>query len=160
MAWLTPDERRIIAVVLALLAGGYLALGWRTWRTPRLPVPLDSLDLAFIQRGGALSADTLSRGEATPHPTAPAAVAVVDLNRADSVALLDLPGIGPAKAAAILAWRRAHGRFRRVDDLLEVSGIGPGTLSRLKERVTVGGAAAAAVDSAARRAAERGAAAR
>lgn len=62
---------------------------------------------------------------------------VVDLNAADSVQLLTLPGIGPALAGRIVAHRR-RSRFRQVDDLLAVRGIGPATLERLRPRVTVG----------------------
>ncbi len=50
--------------------------------------------------------------------------AVVDLNAADTTALETLPGIGPALAQRILAWREEHGGFRSVEDLLEVGGIG------------------------------------
>lgn len=62
----------------------------------------------------------------------------VDLNRADSAALLELPGIGPALAARVLAARRERGGgFASVEDLLDVPGIGPATLERLRERVVV-----------------------
>lgn len=61
----------------------------------------------------------------------------VDLNRADSAELVALPGIGPALAGRILDWRRQQGRFGRVDDLIEVRGIGPSTLERLRPLVQV-----------------------
>ncbi len=69
----------------------------------------------------------LERREETPK---------VDLNAADSAALIALPGIGPALAGRILARRRAR-RFAAVDDLVEVKGIGPSTLDRLRDRVVV-----------------------
>lgn len=72
-----------------------------------------------------------SRGE--PPREAPA---LVDLNRADSTTLVGLPGIGPALAGRVLA-RRRRGRFSSIDDLLEVRGIGPATLERLRPRVQV-----------------------
>lgn len=62
---------------------------------------------------------------------------VVDLNLADDATLQTLPGVGPATAAAILAWRDENGRFRSVDDLLGVPGIGPKTLEKLRDRVRV-----------------------
>ncbi|KQS22430.1 ComEA family DNA-binding protein [Frigoribacterium sp. Leaf186] len=62
---------------------------------------------------------------------------VVDLNLADDAALQTLPGVGPATAAAILAWRDENGRFRSVDDLLGVPGIGPKTLEKLRDQVRV-----------------------
>ncbi|WIE62914.1 helix-hairpin-helix domain-containing protein [Curtobacterium sp. MCLR17_032] len=66
-----------------------------------------------------------------------AAAQVVDLNTADATALETLPGIGPALAERILAWRDEHGGFRSVEDLLEVSGIGEGRFAELQDRVTV-----------------------
>lgn len=62
---------------------------------------------------------------------------VVDLNTADLSALDTLPGVGPAIAQRILDWREANGPFHSVDELLEVSGIGPATLERVRERVRV-----------------------
>ncbi len=67
----------------------------------------------------------------------PLGVPIVDLNAANVVQLETLPGIGPAIAAAIVSHRQEHGPFRRVDDLLEVAGIGPSKLDRLEPLVTV-----------------------
>jgi competence protein ComEA len=66
-----------------------------------------------------------------------AAGSVVDLNTADATTLETLPGIGPALAQRILAWRDEHGGFRSVEDLLEVSGIGDARFADLRERVRV-----------------------
>ncbi len=68
----------------------------------------------------------------------PAAAGPVDLNRATESELDVLPGVGPATAAAIVAHRGANGPFSRVDDLLEVRGIGPAKLEALRDLVTVG----------------------
>ncbi|RIK17507.1 MAG: competence protein ComEA [Acidobacteria bacterium] len=65
--------------------------------------------------------------------------APLDLNTATQADLEELPGIGPVTAGHILAWRDEHGRFSRVDELLEVSGIGERTLAQLEPLVTVGG---------------------
>jgi competence protein ComEA len=61
----------------------------------------------------------------------------VDLNAADAAALDELPGVGPATAAAILAHREQEGPFRSVDDLLEVRGIGEAKLEQLRPLVSV-----------------------
>ncbi|MBP2435661.1 helix-hairpin-helix domain-containing protein [Microbacterium amylolyticum] len=63
--------------------------------------------------------------------------AAIDLNSADAGALETLPGVGPALAERIIAWRTAEGRFESVDDLLMVSGIGPKVLEGLRERARV-----------------------
>ena len=47
----------------------------------------------------------------------------IDLNRPDAQQLMQLPGIGEVKAAAILAYRAEHGAFRTVEELDEVRGI-------------------------------------
>lgn len=61
----------------------------------------------------------------------------VDLNTATLEQLDALPGVGPATAQAILDHRRAHGRFRKVDELLEVRGIGEAKLAALRSKVRV-----------------------
>lgn len=75
--------------------------------------------------------------------TSPAAAdGVVNVNTATADELMRLPGIGPSKAAAILALRaRMTGqRFARVEDLLRVRGIGRATLRKLRPIVSLSGA--------------------
>lgn len=62
---------------------------------------------------------------------------LVDLNTAEAAELEDLPGIGPALAQRILAWREENGRFASVEDLLAVPGIGEKLLSGLRDAVRV-----------------------
>jgi competence protein ComEA len=61
----------------------------------------------------------------------------LDLNTATAEQLEALPGVGPATAEAILAYRQEKGRFRSVDELLEVRGIGEAKLGALRSKVTV-----------------------
>jgi competence protein ComEA len=68
-------------------------------------------------------------------PTAPAGP--LDLNTATLEQLDDLPGVGPATAKAIIAERDRRGRFRSVEELLDVRGIGPAKLDALRDLVTV-----------------------
>ena len=63
----------------------------------------------------------------------------VDINTADAASLESLPGIGPSLAAAIVEHRRRHGPFASVDDLIDVSGIGPVKLEQIRPRATVAG---------------------
>ncbi|MFT5204242.1 MAG: competence protein ComEA, partial [Candidatus Aldehydirespiratoraceae bacterium] len=69
--------------------------------------------------------------------TTTASIGTINLHDADSAALETLPGIGPSIAAAILQHREQEGRFERVEDLLEVAGIGPARLDQLEALVTV-----------------------
>ncbi|MCL2531849.1 MAG: helix-hairpin-helix domain-containing protein [Oscillospiraceae bacterium] len=57
--------------------------------------------------------------------------AMVNLNTADLQRLQTLPGIGPARAQAILDWRAQHGAFTRPEQLLEIHGIGNATLMNM-----------------------------
>lgn len=62
---------------------------------------------------------------------------LVSLNRAGDKELEELPGIGPALAGRIVAWREANGGFKTVQDLLKVSGIGESLLSGVIDLVTL-----------------------
>lgn len=62
----------------------------------------------------------------------------VDVNRASEAELQVVPGIGPAMAKRIVEWRTKNGRFERLDDLLNVRGIGVKTLEKLRPYLTVG----------------------
>ncbi|WP_353987966.1 ComEA family DNA-binding protein [Ruicaihuangia caeni] len=87
----------------------------------------------------------LTAAEAKAQPAAPAVGsasagtggAVVNVNTATATELEALPRIGPALAARIIEWRERHGRFRTVDDLIAVSGIGEKLLDGLRDLVTV-----------------------
>lgn len=61
----------------------------------------------------------------------------VNINQASKDELETLPGIGPAKAQAILDFREENGSFKEVEDLLQVNGIGEKTLENLIEYIDV-----------------------
>ena len=63
--------------------------------------------------------------------------APVNINAATEPELEALTGVGPVTANAIIQYRTEHGPFATVDDLLNVSGIGPATLEELRPQVTV-----------------------
>ncbi len=62
---------------------------------------------------------------------------MIDINRAQPWLLEALPGIGEVRAQAIVGYRMEHGPFRRIEDLLKVSGIGPATFDRIRDYLTV-----------------------
>lgn len=75
------------------------------------------------------------KGQA-PHAAAtPSKPAIVRLNQADVAALDTLPGVGPATAQRIIAWRDEHGPFGSVEDLLDVPGIGESKLGAMRDLV-------------------------
>jgi competence protein ComEA len=127
-----PDGARVADLVDA--AGG-----------PAVDADLDRVALAARLVDGQRVA-VPRRGEPTaaePSSGVPAgavttvAAGPVDLNAATVDDLDRLPGVGPATAAAIVAYRERQGPFRSVDELTEVPGIGPSKLAALRDLVTV-----------------------
>ena len=64
--------------------------------------------------------------------TTKAAAKVVNINSADKKMLTQITGIGPATADSILKYRKANGKFKSANDLLNVKGIGEKTLKKMK----------------------------
>jgi len=61
----------------------------------------------------------------------------IDINRAEPWLLEALPGIGEARAQDIVDYRIENGPFKRIEDLLQVKGIGEGTFEKMKDYITV-----------------------
>ena len=61
----------------------------------------------------------------------------VNLNNADEKELTTLPGIGPAKAQAIITYRDENGPFQSIEELKNISGIGDKTFEKLKDLIAV-----------------------
>ena len=66
------------------------------------------------------------------------ATQIININLASATELEQLPGVGPATAKAIVAYREKNGAFLKVEDLLKVRGIGPAKLSEIVPRARVG----------------------
>lgn len=64
-------------------------------------------------------------------------VETVPLNQATAEELQDLPGIGPALAERIVAYRKEHGPFKSIEQLAEVKGIGQRKLETFRDRLTL-----------------------
>lgn len=62
---------------------------------------------------------------------------LVNLNTATKEELQTLPGVGPAVAQRIVEYRTKFGPFKSVDELLEIKGIGPKKLEKIKPLVTL-----------------------
>ncbi len=63
--------------------------------------------------------------------------AEININTATQSELETLQGIGPAKAKAIIEYREEKGSFASKDDLVNVDGVGAGTIKQLREQITV-----------------------
>ncbi|OEZ02169.1 competence protein ComEA [Stenotrophomonas sp. BIIR7] len=94
------------------VTGSYTVGPWFSWK---------ALVLGLMLAGTASAADR------------------IDINTADASTLQQgLTNVGPKKAQAIVAYRRQHGPFLRVEDLARVKGIGTATVERNRRRMTVG----------------------
>jgi competence protein ComEA len=77
-------------------------------------------------------------GAVVPGGTAPgSSTGLININTASATELEALSGIGEVLAATIIEYRDTSGPFATVDDLMDVSGIGPATLEEIRDQVTV-----------------------
>lgn len=85
--------------------------------------------------------ETESEAEAEPADDSAGPVVedgeLVDLNLANAIRLATLPGVGPALAARIIAYREKRA-FEKIEDLRRVRGIGPAKFAKLEHAITVG----------------------
>ncbi len=73
-----------------------------------------------------------SNATLTPTPSFP-----ININTASQQELESLPTIGPTKAAQILEYRQLHGPFKKLEDIQNVTGIGPSTFEKIKNFITL-----------------------
>ncbi len=95
---------------------------------PPTPAPPPAPSAAPEPPPSATPAPAAVRGRATPEDP-------VYLNTASPEDLQRLPGVGPKKAASIVALRHRVGRFRQVDELMRVRGIGRASMKKLRPLV-------------------------
>ena len=69
--------------------------------------------------------------------SAPPRSDLINPNTASLSELMTLPGVGPTKARAIIAYRQQMGAFSRLDEITQVSGIGEKTYAKFKDRLTL-----------------------
>jgi len=86
----------------------------------------------------ALSATALSAQSKTPAPkTTATAAAPVNLNTATAEQLATIPGVGQKMAERIIDYRQKNGGFKKVEDLMNVSGVGEKSFLKMKPLITV-----------------------
>ncbi|MGH7236700.1 MAG: ComEA family DNA-binding protein [Nitrospiraceae bacterium] len=139
---------RSLLIKLAMLTATVALVLWIGWPTqgpdlePGETAPASSPQTSQTSTPGPLSAHE----PAPPALAAPATkrVSRLDINRATIEELQHLPGIGEVLARRVIERRTAHGPFRTVDELREVTGIGDKRLERLRPLVVAGPPAVAA----------------
>lgn len=126
-----PEGARVQDVISA--AGGFLA-----------EADKELINLARILEDGEMLDIPYAEGfsPVIPTPVEPPAIEastdLININTASSFELETLPGIGATTAQKIIAYREANGPFISIEDIINVSGIGPGTYERIKDLITVG----------------------
>jgi competence protein ComEA len=111
---------------------------------PRNGADLTSLNLAAPLTDGTQivipkpGATVMPGGtETSGSGTSTGGTTLININTASETELEELSGVGPVTAAAIIDYRTQNGPFATVDDLIDVSGIGPSTLEQIRPFATV-----------------------
>lgn len=135
----------------AIEAAGGIAAGADTARINLARVVTDG-EMIWVPTPGEEPPEQVPGSPQQPSPSGPgppqttpgdggsqgqsAAALLVNVNTADQAQLEELPGVGPVTATAIIGWREENGPFTSAEELLEVDGIGPRTLEKLRPHVT------------------------
>lgn len=90
---------------------------------------------AFLEDGEHIHVPAI--GETLPRSAEDPQSAVVNINTEGPDRLMLLPGIGEAKAAAIIRYRTTYGPFSSIEDIMNVSGIGKALFEQIKDRIRV-----------------------
>jgi competence protein ComEA len=120
---------RSLLIKGAMLMATVAAVLWIGWPVPKGEPRQAEPDQPIATQVPATSPVTAA-ASATAEPK-------VNLNRASADELQTLPGVGPVLARRMVEWRKAHGRYRTVDELQEVKGIGKKRMEQLRLLVTV-----------------------
>ncbi|MFN2390304.1 MAG: helix-hairpin-helix domain-containing protein [Actinomycetota bacterium] len=106
---------------------------------PRPAADLGALNLAEVLLD-AMKVDVVRRGAPAAEglsPTTAGTSSIVRINSADQAELEMVPGIGPVKAGAIVQHRQEAGPFGTLEELLDVTGIGPATLEAIRPYIAL-----------------------
>jgi len=114
-------------------AGGFLADAEKTGiNLARALEDGEQLDIPYVVGASPVIL------EAPTTIVVPSSSELININTASQTELESLPGIGPTTAQKIIAYRDQNGPFVNIQDIINVSGIGPGTYERIKDLITVG----------------------
>ena len=117
---------------------GEICIGGAVANPGIYPLREDDTMLALLLDAGVEPDADLSHIELyVPREVEEQSLQKIDINRAEPWLLEALPGIGEVLAQRIVDYRSQNGPFRRIEDLLKVSGIGSATFEQIKDYITV-----------------------
>jgi competence protein ComEA len=115
-------------------AGGFLAEADKTGiNLARALEDGEQLDIPYVEGSSPVILEAPTAVEALPSNAE-----LININIASQAELESLPSIGPTTAQKIIQYREQNGPFLKIEDIINVSGIGPGTYERIKNLITVG----------------------
>ncbi len=148
-AGFTRNEAGVIVfLAAALLAGGAITTlrGDGAQTRPEARRALAAQDSVFAAKSMSPAAPQSAGAEAAESDAAEAASStgnsrnapsIVNINQANGEMLETLPGIGPSTARKIIDYRNGNGSFERIEDLMQVKGIGPKKFEKIRLFITV-----------------------
>jgi len=119
------EQRFLLFLSVCLLAGGAIKI----YQDHYQPLPVTSKDPILREDGDP---ESLRGYISREDQTETGSFFTVPLNFATQIDLERIPGIGPVMAQRILSYREAKGRFETVEELLNVKGIGPKKLLKIR----------------------------
>ena len=116
--------------------GDYVSLGGQQTQPNQPSNQENPSSSSSLNEGGASETSQAASADSPQNPSQSAGNKV-NLNTAQKADLMKLTGIGDKKADQILAYRQQHGRFKTIDEIKQVSGIGDKTFLSLKDQLCV-----------------------
>ncbi|MFO7761756.1 MAG: ComEA family DNA-binding protein [Thermodesulfobacteriota bacterium] len=146
----TGNDKQDYRIPVLLIVGIFI-LAWQGWillnRYCFSPSPTVEKETVFLYTKGSLrllpfgeeAAGQISYGKISDLPQfiRPVFFLPVSINKADHELLQNIPGIGPSLSRSIVEFRKQRGEISSYSELLEIRGIGPSTLKKIKEHSTL-----------------------
>jgi len=92
---------------------------------------------AALPESGAIETENKEKGPPAPAKDESASEGVININTAGISELCTLTGIGEKKAERIISYRKEHGNFSSIEEIMNISGIKEGTFNKIKDHITV-----------------------